>query len=157
MDLEKATLEADLEALQLEKTAAAAHAEAEILEAATQSEYEDIGSTIRNDVSQQVFRRQTEAYLDHQAQTNFSPNTPPPDTLFPPHIKKTQSLIKQEAPELSPIPHHNTNTHKGFCYCSSQSVNMIDFAKYLARRELVTTGLTKFDDQPKSFRAWQYN
>ena len=32
---------------------------------------------------------------------------------------------------------------------------MIDFAKYLARRELVTTGLTKFDDQPESFRAWQ--
>lgn len=33
--------------------------------------------------------------------------------------------------------------------------NMVDFAKYLARRELVTTGLTKFDDQPESFRAWQ--
>ena len=31
---------------------------------------------------------------------------------------------------------------------------MIDFAKYLARRELVTTGLTKYDDQPESFRAW---
>lgn len=35
------------------------------------------------------------------------------------------------------------------------SVNMIDFAKYLARRDLVTTVLTKFDDQPESFRAWQ--
>lgn len=32
---------------------------------------------------------------------------------------------------------------------------MIDFAKYLAHRELVMTGLTKFDDQPESFRAWQ--
>ena len=32
---------------------------------------------------------------------------------------------------------------------------MIDFAKYLACRELVTTSLTKFDDQPESFRAWQ--
>ena len=31
----------------------------------------------------------------------------------------------------------------------------MDFAKYLARRELVTTGLTKFDDQPESFRAWK--
>ncbi|XP_068506561.1 uncharacterized protein [Syngnathus scovelli] len=32
---------------------------------------------------------------------------------------------------------------------------MIDFAKFLARRELVTTGLTKFDDMPENFRAWQ--
>lgn len=32
---------------------------------------------------------------------------------------------------------------------------MIDFAKFLARRELVTTGLTKFDDSPENFRAWQ--
>lgn len=32
---------------------------------------------------------------------------------------------------------------------------MLDFAKYLARRELVTTGLTQFDDCPESFRAWQ--
>ncbi|XP_026159937.1 uncharacterized protein LOC113128663 [Mastacembelus armatus] len=32
---------------------------------------------------------------------------------------------------------------------------MIDFAKFLARRELVTTGLSKFDDSPENFRAWQ--
>ena len=33
--------------------------------------------------------------------------------------------------------------------------HMMDFAKFLARRELVTTGLTKFDDTPENFRAWQ--
>lgn len=32
---------------------------------------------------------------------------------------------------------------------------MTDFAKFLVRRELVTTGLSKFDDTPESFRAWQ--
>lgn len=32
---------------------------------------------------------------------------------------------------------------------------MTDFVKYLARRELVTTGLIQFDDRPESFRAWQ--
>lgn len=32
---------------------------------------------------------------------------------------------------------------------------MIDFAKFLAHRELVTTVLSKFDDTPESFRAWQ--
>lgn len=34
---------------------------------------------------------------------------------------------------------------------------MLDFAKYLASRELVTTGLTKFDDNPESFRAWEFS
>lgn len=38
---------------------------------------------------------------------------------------------------------------------TSPAANIMDFAKYLARRELVTTGLTKFDDQPESFRAWE--
>lgn len=32
---------------------------------------------------------------------------------------------------------------------------MTDFVQYLARRELVTTGLIQFDDHPESFRAWQ--
>lgn len=36
----------------------------------------------------------------------------------------------------------------------TQTSDMKDFAKYLARRELVTTGLNKFDDRPESFRAW---
>lgn len=37
----------------------------------------------------------------------------------------------------------------------SESPSMLDFAKCLARRELVTTGLTKFDDTLESFKAWQ--
>lgn len=32
---------------------------------------------------------------------------------------------------------------------------ILDFAKFLARRELVTTGLTKFDDTPENIRAWR--
>lgn len=32
---------------------------------------------------------------------------------------------------------------------------MLDFAKFLKRRELVTTGFTKFDDNPENFRAWE--
>ena len=37
----------------------------------------------------------------------------------------------------------------------SQGPAINDFAKFLARRELVNTGLTHFDDRPESFRAWQ--
>lgn len=31
----------------------------------------------------------------------------------------------------------------------------MDMAKYLARKELVSTGLTHFDDHPESYRAWK--
>ncbi|XP_057207743.1 uncharacterized protein LOC130565176 [Triplophysa rosa] len=37
----------------------------------------------------------------------------------------------------------------------SQATPMLDFARFLARRELVTTGLTKFDDNAENFRAWE--
>lgn len=33
--------------------------------------------------------------------------------------------------------------------------HMTDFVRFLARRELVTTGLLQFNDQPESYRAWR--
>lgn len=36
----------------------------------------------------------------------------------------------------------------------SHADSMFDIAKYLARRDLVSTGLSKFHDHPESFRAW---
>lgn len=47
---------------------------------------------------------------------------------------------------------------KSYSYPSSHHSDpppMIDFARFLARRELITTGLFKFDDNPENFRAWQ--
>lgn len=107
LDLEKATLEADVEALELEKAAAAAaNAEAEVLEAAARIECEDIRS-VRSDVSPQTIRQRTEAYLEHQVRVTFNPDTPAPDTPPPPHIKETQPLARQKAPELSPTYHRD--------------------------------------------------
>ncbi|XP_027012633.2 uncharacterized protein LOC113649181 [Tachysurus fulvidraco] len=37
----------------------------------------------------------------------------------------------------------------------SQATPMLDIARFLARRELVATGLTKFDDNPENFKAWE--
>ena len=42
-----------------------------------------------------------------------------------------------------PQPTHATDSH------------MTDFVRFLARRELVTTGLLQLYDQPESFRAWR--
>ena len=107
LDLEKATLQANLEALELEKEAAAANAEAEVLEAAARKECEDMQSVVGSDVSPQSIRQRTEAYLEHQAQVSFKPNTPASDTPPPPHITETQPLTRQEVPESSPAYHHD--------------------------------------------------
>lgn len=48
------------------------------------------------------------------------------------------------------VPHQHSNPAD-----QQKTPGMTDFVKYLARRELVTTGLTQFDDRPESFRAWQ--
>lgn len=217
LDLEKATLQADLEALELEKAAAAANAEAEVLEAAVETEYEDMRSA-RSGISPQTIRQRTKAYLEHQAQVSFEP-APPPSHMAPPPLDEVMPPTKQEVPELTPAydckatpkrdakqseylpaPEHQTHlsehpSHSRYQPPSSHPQNpqssfkayqeqgspsfrpasysnhfirnnpqdspstsaahMIDFAKYLARRELVTTGLTKFDDQPESYRAWE--
>ncbi len=37
----------------------------------------------------------------------------------------------------------------------SETSDMMDLVKFLARRELVSSGLTRFDDRPESYRAWR--
>lgn len=61
--------------------------------------------------------------------TNHTPSQSPPDNQ--------QRQYNQHSPHCVTVP------------------PMIDFAKFLAHRELVTTVLSKFDDTPESFRAWQ--
>lgn len=40
-------------------------------------------------------------------------------------------------------------------FSQRQVTHMLDFAKFLKCRELVTTRLTKFDNNPENFRAWE--
>lgn len=216
LDLEKATLEATLQALETEKAVAAADAEAEVLEAAAEMECEERHSRRSCMAPEEVFR-QTRAYVEQQTHTSFVPNasprdSPPPICINSPpplHIKDPPSS-KKVTPELNPSYPHGTypvcsaRSHSEHLPVSEQlptmnrhlasyshslprtprqqdcspykcarypdytpprpdiqespvtkPPDMIDFAKYLARRELVNTGLTKFDDCPESFRAWE--
>lgn len=43
----------------------------------------------------------------------------------------------------------------GLIYMQHYATPMLGLARFLARRELVTSGLTKFDDNPENFRAWE--
>lgn len=52
-------------------------------------------------------------------------------------------------PPLSSIPSHTPQ------HAHQNQANMTDFVRYLARRELVITGLIQFNDQPYSYKAWK--
>lgn len=49
-----------------------------------------------------------------------------------------------------PSQHHQTHTN-----CNNESSHINDFVRYLARRELVSTGLLQFNDKPQTYRAWR--
>lgn len=195
--LEKAKLDAKLEALTLEREAAAAIAQAEALEAAV--EIEDGVHLNRNvkSLSQRDIAKRTSDYVTGRIEldstpcggvgnnvSQFSPahtgdalvtwaaphiNKPPTNTVIHtvtssdsrhgaipaqvlrnspwpdpgPHSQPTEPWAQHYIPQHEPISAPTTQAH------------MLDIAKFLARRELVTTGLTQFDDHPESFKTWQ--
>ncbi|RXN31543.1 hypothetical protein ROHU_004747 [Labeo rohita] len=201
LEQERATVEANLEALELERDAAAALAEAEVLEAAAM-ERDDNRSEIST-LSSHVISKRTEEYVKQQTQMSSDFSTLPlnissatcAQESAPRLIDKSQSMNaaydgdtntvqernrlydseRLQSTRLSPynLPHSLPNAafkaspHQDPAskrctaqpdtryYSQSQATPMLDFAKFIARRELVTTGLTKFDDNPENFRAWE--
>lgn len=82
--------------------------------------------------------------------------TPSKPSLYPTSMRadhKTGSPARQGF--LNPAAKPYSPSHAPNSPNQDQEHPMMDFAKYLARRELVNTGLNKFDDRPESFRAWR--
>lgn len=81
-------------------------------------------------------------------------NTRPPDYQY-----ALPQYIPNAASKVSPGQNRDSQgfaVHSDMQHSSqSQATPMLDIARFLARRELVTTGLTKFDDNPENFRAWE--
>lgn len=213
--VDKARLEANLEALNIEKEAAAAIAQAEVLEAAAeleneehrswkslpimvQSTHERVSDYIR-DQTMQLNQRTVSANLsqisEHPMENTLQPSPkyiikdeyvrndchPPPLQLQPssaaPHAYQTgctstpsvkpdtrdhlqaQNEVLLQEPNGSmfhPKPMLTFPQHGNTLYTDrSESSVMMDMAKYLARKELVSTGLSHFDDRPESYRAWK--
>ena len=175
--LEKARLEADLGALTFQREAAAALAQAEALEAAMESETGASCVKHSTPVDPKDIAKRTSQYVQQQAELHTTYSSMP--SLEPacdnmrvdsPPVNQTHLSPAVAATPKSPnseyrsernacdepknqdrpqSPEQNTNPRNQ----SREPDN--DFAKYLARRELVNTGLTKFDDKPESFRAWK--
>ena len=107
---------------------------------------EEISMQYYGSPSRSAVRRRE--YSPTQQSAHAATTRLPPDDFRPPAqppgckpALKPLNIPNRLQGQYSP-PHANTP-------------HMMDFAKFLARRELVTTGLTKFDDTPENFRAWQ--
>ncbi|XP_060126117.1 uncharacterized protein LOC132591490 isoform X1 [Zootoca vivipara] len=178
MKQEKARLEASLEKLIVEKETAAAIAEADALEASL-IPVSERNSVLSPDLGlQDPLQRTSEYVYQHSKSSDYVPlqqpreediktatqdfytvllqNRDKPITLsnpanstFKPE-RYNRDHMKSEPSERYdyPIPLHHSDPHH-------TDPTTIDFAKFLAKRELVTKGLEKFNDQPESYRAWR--
>ena len=64
------------------------------------------------------------------------------------HTSQTQANNNRDCPQASPY----ANAHQAH---PSDSQSMSDFVRFFARRELVSSGLLQFSDQPENYRAWR--
>lgn len=201
--LEKARLDAELSALTLQREAAAAVAQAEILEAAEEQSNVPDDKSAKKSLKEECMQR-TSDYVTQQAELkNYSRC----DDFVP--VKQEESLVTWdkilESSSLKPHPQIQVKSSEECMALSDSyfsplrtspnapetnnqqwshpqsgariSLNataqpyaplhyasqaesikdspMAEFVKFLARRELVTTGLSQFNDRPEGFRAWQ--
>ncbi|XP_048868217.1 uncharacterized protein LOC125740722 isoform X1 [Brienomyrus brachyistius] len=74
----------------------------------------------------------------------------------PKDVPHTYAAAGQDSGERSrdrQVPHdYFQTTPSTHLYANNQ---MSDVVRFIARRELVSTGLTQFNDQPENFRAWR--
>ncbi|XP_060776770.1 carbonic anhydrase 14 [Neoarius graeffei] len=131
--------------------------------------------SVRSTIPPQAVQQRTEEYVQTQFNTqSLAPlhngllhhgenptlkTSPMAAGETPTHNIFTPSVVKHaHMAHHTPSPSPPDNQQRQYNQHPPHHVTvppMIDFAKFLARRELVTTGLSKFDDTPESFRAWQ--
>lgn len=154
--LDQAKLEADLDILHHEKEAATALVQAEVLEAAAAEfvEAEEFPIKSSSAISAQSRMEHTRDYVRANSKQLI-----PTDPAFQEGISSHPNPTKLDSTD--PEPYYSR--HGGDPWASSHSAphhqpeaqDMFDFARFLARRELVNTSLMTFDDQPETFRAWK--
>ncbi|XP_037399818.1 uncharacterized protein LOC108416929 [Pygocentrus nattereri] len=177
--IEKARIEARLNTLRHEKEVIAALAEASVLEAAEESEVVDDKSFL------QEVEERTRQYVQLQLTEDVKPHAQPISPIIhvlktesPPrqrlteftveaHSSKTPELARPAPQPTKTIPHHTSpwrstagaGQFSPLKDVSQQPVDgspdISDVARYLARRDLITSGLSQFDDSPETYWAWK--
>ncbi|KAM4032594.1 uncharacterized protein ACNLHF_019812 [Anomaloglossus baeobatrachus] len=94
----------------------------------------------------------------------YTPNNyvvPAPYTTEIVHTKPITGLNAYATPYFPMFPnqeatnHATSTTQSANVPPTSERLDMSDFARYMIRRELTNTGLTKFVDQPENYRGWK--
>lgn len=155
MKVEKAHLEASMDMLKQEKETAAAVAKADALEAAVDHNSERLSCRLFRDCTPMDSAQRTKDFVMQQAKTNSPSLSMPGIELF---SDDQIGQVYEPQQRNTPVLLQEGNASSGFASAASyvhNNSNMNDFVRYLARRELVSTGLLKFNDQPESYRAWQ--
>lgn len=218
LKLQQAKLEVTMDVLKHKKEAAAAIAEAEVLEAAVDAISETHSRDLKADSVPLVASQRTEQYVvdqlkereseinsyknrvttakmaltpgDNMLPSELKPDSRPfyphQDRAAPNHLVSQQYNISAYEDFCQPLigvhedvhtPHgilageHATPVHHFIsqpdntqpspaCHAVPSGSNdsgshMNDFVRYLARRELVATGLLQFNDKAQNYRAWK--
>ena len=78
---------------------------------------------------------------------------PSPPELFDPTKTETKAKVSRTNPTMN--AHAPSYTTRHFPQSGTPTSNLGEpLAQYLVRRDLVTSGLYQFDDQPENYRAW---
>lgn len=184
IQIEKAKLEASLRALTLQREVTAANAEAKVFEAVAadieEGKYSEASE--RSPVAIRTLKR-TEDYVKEQSsyfsQYNYKDEgarSHPPDTM--PNAVNTQQYAASDEFKSLPIQadmtggnieqspnfnsyHGGDTTHNVNVRTAVPTSNVnpgnptFDLARFLARNQVITSGLVKFDDTAEHYQAWR--
>ncbi|XP_025752917.1 uncharacterized protein LOC106097899 isoform X4 [Oreochromis niloticus] len=175
MEVEKARIEATLNALKKEGEAEAALAAAHVLEAAADEEHDAVDLTEQGVSSKTPpsIRRAQDYVNAHFADCSLVVNEDrKPDTGQPvgnndaQHLRQSQppvasspgghlaGFVDQEQPKSPPI-HRKTDISTLPQPSLPPKTELSDFTAYLARRDLLTAGFKVFDNRPESYLSWK--
>ncbi|XP_057709361.1 uncharacterized protein LOC130927495 [Corythoichthys intestinalis] len=163
---QKANLEAKLHLLKCQKAAAAASAEAAVYEEAESGESlpvrrikeepMDVNQRTSEYVHQQseTFCEQTSKWASERQETQVSDyGTTAPRAAASSNMQNAgdRQIKKEKTDIFSPSnPQSNSSGQHPSGLQSGQ-----DFAKYLIRREIISSGLIQFDDKPENYWSWK--
>ncbi|KAE8281656.1 hypothetical protein D5F01_LYC20652 [Larimichthys crocea] len=159
--VKEARIMAELSTLKHEKEVAVALAEAEVLEAAAEAEDREGSGSHRDSVH--VAMQRTRDYVEQHSKLHLSDTEPPElkpytPSLLPP-VKKERTpgddggaypvLPKSDVPTAKQ-PQRATPVVR---QCTTMDND--NYKAQQVRRELVNSGLIKFNDRPESYWAWK--
>ncbi|KAL1267084.1 hypothetical protein QQF64_002759 [Cirrhinus molitorella] len=155
--IEKARLEATLDVIDKEREAEAAMAEAAVMEAAVADlEMKKSSHSASIHLPQESSRQRTEEYVKQHSELSNTVSTRGNSK------SELAQNLEDDRGKKSPAPvYHVLSSWKASQYSGSEKEDQchdaatLDLAKFLARNQLVTSGLNKFDDRPENYLAWK--